>query len=131
MSLFERLGGAAALGALIDDLSRRLLADPQLGHYFEDIDGETLQAHREAYLTAVLGGPEAYEGRGMRESHRPFSITDADMDRFIALAAESLRAADVAEPDAREVLDYFERLRPAIVAPEPRIGTTNLTPPTA
>ena len=117
MSLFERLGGADAIGALIDDLSRRLVADPLLGHYFEDIDGETLQSHREAYLTAVLGGPEEYEGRGMRESHRPFSISHAEMDRFIVLAAESLSAARVAEAETREVLDYFERLRPAIVAP--------------
>lgn len=130
MSLFERLGGAAAIGALIDDLSRRLLADPLLGHYFEDIDGETLQAHREAYLAAVLGGPEEYEGRGMRESHRPFAISNADMDRFITLATDSLRAASIAEPDAREVLDYFERIRPAIVAPDsptPLVGVTNPT----
>ena len=130
MSLFERLGGAVAIGALIDDLSQRLLADPQLGHYFDDVDGETLQAHREAYVTAVLGGPEEYEGRGMRESHRPFSISEADMDRFMAIVAESLIVAEVAEPDSREVLEYFERLRPAIVAPAPPTAPTDVTPST-
>lgn len=130
MSLFERLGGSVAIGALIDDLSQRLLADPQLSHYFDDIDGQTLQAHREAYLTAVLGGPEEYEGRGMRESHRPFAISHADMDRFLVIATESLRDAGVADSDASAVLDYLERLRPAIVAPTSPPSTAKVTPPT-
>ena len=121
MSLYERLGGAARVEALVDDLSRRLLEHEHLGPAFAGRDLEVLQQHRTAYLAVILDGPENYEGRSMREAHQPLGLSEADMMAFLSVLRSVLDDAHVPEPDAAAVLRAIERLRPAIVAaPQPR-----------
>ena len=115
MSSHDALGGNAGLRLFVDDLSRRLAADSLLGPLFVAVDLDTLLRHRVDYLAVVLGGPERYSGRSMREAHRALHLTDEHMDRFLELAAESLTAVRVAPSVAREVVDLLERLRPVIV----------------
>lgn len=117
MSIYDALGGEAGIRGVVDDLASRLATDPMLGPMFEGVDHEALQRHRVSYLAAVLGGPEQYLGQSMRDAHRPFRLTDAHMERFLQLAAESLSAAGVAPEPARALLELLDRLRPVIVDP--------------
>ncbi len=117
MSLFELVGGAEGVRRFVDELSRRLDDDPELGPLFEGVEGSTLRAHREHYLAAILGGPENYSGRGLREAHRPLGLTDAHLDRFLVVAAESLAATGAPPAAVVEVHELLERLRPVIVTP--------------
>lgn len=115
MSSYDALGGNAGLRLFVGDFSRRLAADSLLGPLFVAVDLDTLLRHRVDYLAAVLGGPELYSGRSMREAHRALHLTDEHMDRFLKLAAESLVSVEVTSGVAREVLDLLQRLRPVIV----------------
>ncbi|MBU1250193.1 MAG: group 1 truncated hemoglobin [Actinobacteria bacterium] len=119
MTLYERLGGAAAVEQLVDELSRRLLDDPRLGPAFAELNLDILQQHRAAYLTVILDGPEEYEGRSMREAHQPLGLTADDMDAFLAVLRGVLEDAAVDGSDASAVVRAIERLRPAIVAADP------------
>ncbi|MBX9717944.1 MAG: group 1 truncated hemoglobin [Microbacteriaceae bacterium] len=117
MSLFEQVGGTEGIRRFVDELSRRLDDDPELGPLFEGVEGSTLRAHREHYFAAVLGGPENYSGRGLREAHRPLGLTDAQLDRFLVVADESLAAVSAPAEAAAAVHELLERLRPVIVTP--------------
>lgn len=115
MTLFERLGGAEGVRRIVDELTHRLAADPQLGPLFAGVDGEGLRRHREHYLAAVLGGPEQYTGRGLREAHRPLAVDDSQFDRFLLHVRESARAAGTAPGAADELVAFLLGLRPVIV----------------
>ena len=119
MTLYHRLGGAAAVEQLVDELSRRLLDDPRLGPAFAELNLDVLQQHRAAYLTVILDGPEEYEGRSMREAHQPLGLTADDMDAFLVVLRGVLEDAAVDGSDASAVVRAIERLRPAIVAADP------------
>lgn len=119
MSEFERWGGAEGIRRFVDDLSTRLAADPELSALFEGVDEASLRQHREQYFIAVLGGPEHYTGRGLREAHRPLGLTDAHLDRFLVLLDASLAAVGVDADAAAEARALIDRLRPAIVSPNP------------
>lgn len=118
-TLYDRLGGAGPVERLVDELSRRLLDDPRLGPVLADLDLELLRLHRTAYLIVILGGPEGYEGRSMREAHQPLGLTSADMDAFLGVLRGVLDDAGIGHDDATAVVHTLERLRPAIVAAEP------------
>ena len=118
MTLYHRLGGAAAVEQLVDELSRRLL-DPRLGPAFAELNLDVLQQHRAAYLAVILDGPEEYEGRSMREAHQPLGLTADDMDAFLVVLRGVLDDAVIDGPDASAVVRAIERLRPAIVAADP------------
>lgn len=122
MSLFEQLGGADGIRRVVDALTARLEADPELGALFAGVDGAALRHHRERYLAAVLGGPEGYTGRGLRDAHRPLAITEAEFDRFLALAAESAREVGCPAGAADELALFLRGLRPIIVRPAPIDG---------
>jgi len=119
MTLYHRLGGAAAVEQLVDELSRRLLDDPRLGPAFAELNLDVLQQHRAAYLAVILDGPEEYEGRSMREAHQPLGLTADDMDAFLVVLRGVLDDAVIDGPDASAVVRAIERLRPAIVAADP------------
>lgn len=117
MSMFEQLGGADGIRRFVDELSRRLRDDAELGPLFEDVDVASLQHHREHYFAAVFGGPENYSGRSLREAHRPLGLTDAHFERFLVVVDESLAALSADDAAAAAVRELLERLRPVIVTP--------------
>lgn len=119
MSVFERLGGSDGIRRLVDELSTRLGDDPVLGPLFVGVEESSLRRHREHYFAAVLGGPENYAGRGMREAHQPLGLTHAHVDRFGVALDESLTAIGADAVAIAEVRALLERLRPAIVSPNP------------
>ena len=121
MTLFERLGGAEGVRRVVDELTTRLEADPGLAPLFAGVDGDGLRRHRERYLAAVLGGPEQYTGRGLREAHRPLGIDDAQFDRFLGLVLESARAVGTAPFGIRRTSTGHGRRRPP--APETALRT--------
>jgi hemoglobin len=117
VSVFECLGGERGVRAFVDELARRTADDPQLGPLFDAVDKTALREHRERYFAAVLGGPEHYSGRGLRDAHRTLQLTNAHLDRFVAIADESLDAVGASAAAILEVRALIEGLRSAIVTP--------------
>ncbi|MDZ4236389.1 MAG: group 1 truncated hemoglobin, partial [Dietzia sp.] len=77
MSIFDQIGGAPAVTAAVEDFYRRVLADPELTPYFENVDVKRLKGHQRSFIAAAIGGPEPYLGRPMREAHARFDIQPA------------------------------------------------------
>lgn len=68
-SLYERLGGAAAVNAAVDVFYAKVMADPTLAPFFDGVDMPRQKAMQRAFLTVAFGGPNGYSGRGLRAAH--------------------------------------------------------------
>ena len=103
-SLYDRLGGNAALDQAVDLFYDKLLADDRVKHFFDTVDMPAQRAKQKIFLAYAFGGPVKYDGKDMRNAHAHLDITD---EHFTAVA-ENLRATleelGVPEQEIGEVL---------------------------
>lgn len=95
VSIYEAIGGEPALVAVVDDFYVRVLADTQLAGFFAGANMPKLKGRQVEFFAAALGGPDAYQGVGMREVHAGRGISQADFDRVASHLAAALAAAGV------------------------------------
>ena len=115
ISVYEAIGGRAALTAAVDDFYGRLLADRVLGPLFPR--GATA-IHRAFVITILgeaLGGPERYRGPDLAAAHRGLGISDAHFDRAAVHLYATLDALSVPRHLADHVVGIVAGLRPAVV----------------
>lgn len=84
-SLYDQLGGSAAVDAAVDKFYRRVLADDRISEFFEGVDMETQAAKQKAFLTMVFGGPNNYTGLDMRKGHAHLVARGLDDSHFDAV----------------------------------------------
>jgi hemoglobin len=85
-SLYERIGGEAAVNAAVDLFYRKVLADDRINHWFEGVDMDKQAAKQKAFITLALGGPNNYSGKDMRDGHAHLvakGLNDADFDAVV------------------------------------------------
>ena len=75
-SIYERLGGEAAVDAAVDIFYRKVLADERISSFFDDVDMDRQRAKQKAFLTFVFGGPNSYAGKDMRAAHARMKLTE-------------------------------------------------------
>ncbi len=117
-SLFERIGGDAAVTAAVDVFYRKVLADDRINKFFETVDMERQAAKQKAFLTMALGGPHNYSGKDMRAAHAPLvakGLNDSHFDAVMEHLGTTLtelgvpgdligEAAAIAESTRKDVL---------------------------
>lgn len=114
-SLYDTLGGAEPLKAAVDRFYVKILDDPQLQHYFQDVDIPRLKRHQFLLFSQVLGGPAQYDGRSLGEAHARLDITDADYDRVVEHLIGTLRELNVDDSVIGGVEAVVAGVRPDIV----------------
>jgi hemoglobin len=80
MSLFERLGGEAAISAVIDRFYVLMLDDGRVSHFYKSADLAKLKCRMKEFITLVTGGPNNYKGTDMETAHCKLNITQKDFD---------------------------------------------------
>jgi hemoglobin len=90
-SLYERVGGDAAIARLVDEFYLRILSDPELSTMFTGSPMSALTRMQREYFTAALGGPERYSGLSLREAHQGRGITERQYARFAEHLLDTLR----------------------------------------
>ena len=98
VSLYERIGGEAAVDAAVDVFYRRVLADERIAHHFEAVDMDVQRAKQKAFLTFAFGGPNHYSGRDLRAAHARLSLTDADFEAVMTHLGQTLESLGVPAP---------------------------------
>ncbi|MGI1670758.1 MAG: group 1 truncated hemoglobin [Neptuniibacter sp.] len=112
MSLYERIGGEAAVDAAVDIFYRKVLADDRISHYFEDVDMDGQAAKQKAFLTMVFGGPHNYTGMDMREGHKHLKgLNDTHFDAVLENLAATLTELGVPESDIAEIAGIGNSVR--------------------
>ncbi len=108
-SLLQELGGADGVAATVDDLYRRLLADPEIAHFFWAVDLGRIRAHMTDFLIAALDGPDRYAGRNLDVAHADVGVTD---DAFNSTASHLLDALENRRVRPELLDSVLERIAP-------------------
>ncbi len=114
-SLYETLGGEAAVNAAVDIFYRRVLADAYVKRFFEGVDMDRQAAKQKAFLTMAFGGPNNYTGKDMREGHRhlvkEMGLNDSHFEHILAHLRSTLAELGVGEDLIQQVIDIAESTR--------------------
>ena len=106
ISVYEAIGGRAAVTAAVDRFYRRLLA------------GGVGARHR-AYLVTILGealgGPEHYRGPDIAGAHHGLGVSDAHFERAAGHLAAALDELAVPRHLADRIVGIVAGLRSAVV----------------
>jgi hemoglobin len=114
-SLFEQLGGSAALGAVVEHFYGLILADDSLSPVFAGIDLDHLRRHQTRFLSYALGGPNQYTGRSMRAAHAGLGITEAQFGAVAGHLQASLAACGVPVHLIDQVIAHVAALKDQVV----------------
>jgi hemoglobin len=114
-SIYDQIGGTAAVGATVEELYARVLGDPRLAPYFDGLDMARQQHHMRAFIAAALGGTHIYDGRDMTTAHAGLGITDTDFDRVAGHLAGALHTLGVNTVQVEAILARIAPLREEIV----------------
>jgi len=85
MSVYETIGGEAAIDAAVDIFYRKVLADDRISEFFDTVDMEAQHVKQKAFFIMALGGPNSYTGKDMREAHKNMKLSE---DHFNAVAEQ-------------------------------------------
>lgn len=94
-SLYEQIGGEAAVDAAVDIFYRRVLRDERISHHFDTVDMDRQRAKQKAFLTYAFGGPNAYSGRDMRTAHAKMKLTEGDFNAVMEHLVGTLESLNV------------------------------------
>ncbi|TAM82997.1 MAG: group 1 truncated hemoglobin [Acidobacteria bacterium] len=117
-ALYERLGGHDAIGALVDELLRRMRADPMFARFGGGRSIDSTRRGREFLVSQICelsGGPSVYYGRDMKTAHGGLGITPAEWEASIRHTAAALDHFKVPAKEKKEFIALFERYRNEIV----------------
>ena len=118
-SLYERLGGAQALDAVVHAFYDRVLADARISEFFDGIDMKRQAAKQKAFLAMVTGGPTKYEGKDMRSAHEHFELEDEHFDAVVANLGATLEAFHVPDEEIAECAAIAESVRDEVLNRKP------------
>lgn len=117
-TIFERIGGEAAVAAAVEVFYGRVLADPALEALFAGVDTARLAKHQQAFLTQALGGAAAYRGRSMRAAHQGLGITKHHFELVAGHLVATLDQLGVDDATVGEILGAVAPLAADIVEAE-------------
>ena len=124
-SLYERLGGAFAIAAVVDRFSDAVVHNPIVGQNSENPDLREwhtnnlgrlpgLKFMRTLWVCDVAGGPQKYAATkpgntplGLEEAHRRLNISPAQFDEVAAELGRTLDFFSLPEKEKEEVLAAF------------------------
>ena len=69
LSLYDRIGGAAAVEAAVDVFYDKVINDYRINRFFDGIDMNAQAVKQKAFFTMAFGGPNTYTGADLRTAH--------------------------------------------------------------
>lgn len=113
-TLYEQLGGAAAIDTAVDIFYRKMLSDDRVAHFFDDIDMDVQAAKQKGFLTMVLGGPHNYTGTNMRDGHKHLiarGLNDTHVDIVLAHLGDTLKELGASDAQIAQVAAVANSVR--------------------
>ncbi len=103
-SLYERMGGAPAIEAMLLDFYKRIMADPNLKGFFTHSDVNKLEAMQKEFFTAALDGPLPYSGTPLADAHHGRGIERKHFAAFVNHLLDTLRDIGVEEAEHSAII---------------------------
>jgi len=121
-TLYERLGGEAAVEAAVVRFYEKVMADPSLAPYFENMELGAQIQKQIAFMTMAFGGPSKYTGRDLRTAHASLvkrGLGHAHFDSIAQHLKSTLDELGVPEEVTAEVLTIVGGTREDVLAGAP------------
>ena len=113
-TLYEKIGGDAAVDAAVDIFYRKVLADDRINQFFEGVDMDKQAAKQKAFLTMAFGGPHNYTGKDMRDGHAHLvknGLNDSHFDAVMENLGATLKELNVPDELIAEAAAIAESTR--------------------
>ena len=113
-NLFEKFGGEATVSALVYTFYNKILMDDRINKFFDDTNMDRLVAKQKEFLCMVLGGPNPYTGKGLRDAHASLvkqGLNDSHFDAVLEHLSSTLSDMGVGSGDIKSVIDLAESTR--------------------
>jgi hemoglobin len=114
-SLYDRLGGKAAITAVVDEFVARVAADARINKFFASTDIPALKMHLVNQICEAAGGPCKYTGRSMKEAHQGMGVSAADFGALVEDLVAALDKFKVGEKEKSELLSLLGPMQGDIV----------------
>jgi hemoglobin len=117
-TLYDRLGGYDAITAVVNELLPRLIADSQLGRFWQNRGEDGINREKQLlidYLCSSAGGPMLYTGRDNKTSHKGMGITASDWELFIGHLNATLDIFQLPAQELSDLLAFIDSTRADIV----------------
>lgn len=119
-SLYDRLGGKAAIVAVVDDFVANCAADVRIDAFFKATaaDKNRLAAFKNKLVDQICeaaGGPCKYTGNDMKTAHAGMGISNADFNALVEDLTKSLDKFKVGKAEQDQLLGVLGPMRPLIV----------------
>lgn len=99
MSIYEEIGGEAAVSAAVDIFYAKVLADPLLAPFFDHIEMGGQSRKQKAFFATIFRGDTAGADAYMRRSHKGLvknrGLSDEHFDAVAAHLQATLEQLDV------------------------------------
>lgn len=118
-TLFERIGGDAAVDAAVDRFYQIVLADGRIKHLFDGVDMERQHRHQKLFFKYAFGGLPNFSGRAMAAAHddlvRTKGLNDSHFDAVMDDLGQALRDLNVPADLIAEAAAVAETTREAVL----------------
>ena len=101
-----------------DDFLSNLVAHPQMKRFFFGANESTRIRRRQHivdFICSETGGPCAYTGRSMKDSHKGLSISENDWDTLLDLFLQSLKKYGLLNEESEDLMDLISSLNSDIL----------------
>lgn len=113
-SLYERIGGEAAVNAAVDVFYGKVLDDYRINRFFSKTDMPKQVEHLKAFMTVAFGGPNNYTGRSLRDGHVRLvnmGLNDSHYDAVMEHLGATMHELNVPEDLIAEAAALVESVR--------------------
>jgi len=114
-TLYERLGGKAAITAVVNDFVGRVAADSRINGKFATADIPRLKRLLVEQICTAAGGPCTYTGRDMKTAHAGMGITGPQFDALVEDLVATLDKFKVPAREKNELLSVLGPMKSDIV----------------
>ena len=118
-SLYDRLGGEAAVMAAVALFYKKVLEDAVTQPFFEGLDMDKQITKQMAFMTVAFGGPDEYKGRDLRAAHAGLvkhkGLSDVHFDAVAHHLAATLAELGVAQDLIDEALGIVGSTRAEVL----------------
>ncbi len=120
-SLYDRLGGINNIAVIIDDVIERSYADPvfhanpRISEAHKRFPKPVYKFNATALACQVMGGPQKYTGRTIKEAHKHLNVTEQEWKELIKIFRDSMTSFKVPQKEQGEVIAIIESTKGDVV----------------
>ncbi len=120
-SLYERVGGLNNIAVLIDDIIERsyvnevFKANPLIEEAHKRYPKAAYKYNATSLACMVMGGPQKYTGRSLKDAHQHLQVTEAEWQELIKIFRESMNSFKVPLKEQNEIIGIIESTKGDVV----------------